>query len=82
MTRYIKKNSVITDALNNAYHTMMMVSRYPIAVLNIEIPPEKTDVNVHPQKAEIRVQDEKRLYDAVFDAVTETVSTFNTILYR
>ncbi len=67
--RYIKKNSPITNGLNDAFHTMMMVNRYPVAIINIDILPERTDVNVHPQKAEIRVQDEKELYQAVFDAV-------------
>jgi DNA mismatch repair protein MutL len=72
--RYIKKNIAISDAINNAYHTMMMVNRYPVAVLNIVVSPEKTDVNVHPQKSEIRIEDEKRIYDSVFSAVKETLA--------
>ena len=68
--RYIKTNATITNALNNAYHTMMMVNRYPVAILDIKLNPDKTDVNVHPQKSEIRIKNENVLYDAVFEAVS------------
>jgi len=70
--RFIKKNTTISNAINQAYHTLMMVNRYPIVILNIEINPKKIDVNVHPQKSEIRIHDEKQLYESVFDAVTQT----------
>lgn len=67
--RFIKKNNTISSAINDAYHTLMMVNRYPVAIINIDVPAEKTDVNVHPQKSEIRIQHEKELYQAVFDSV-------------
>lgn len=71
--RYLKKNAIISDALNDAYRTLMMVNRHPVAILNITLLPEKTDVNVHPQKAEIRIQNEHQLYQAVFESVRETL---------
>ncbi len=44
----------LTYAIVQAYHTMLMVGRYPVAVVMITLPPEEVDVNVHPTKAEVR----------------------------
>ena len=58
-------DQALSAALVQAYHTMLMVGRYPIAVLFIELQPEVVDVNVHPAKAEVRFRDA----DAVFRGV-------------
>jgi DNA mismatch repair protein MutL len=59
----------LSTAVLQAYHTMLMVGRYPIAVVMIEVAPEDVDVNVHPTKAEVRF----RSTDKVFSAVERTV---------
>jgi len=59
----------LSYAVTQAYHTMLMTGRYPIAVIMITLPPEDVDVNVHPTKAEIRF----RHPDAVFSAVQRRV---------
>jgi DNA mismatch repair protein MutL len=51
--RWVKDTPLIS-ALLQAYHTLLMVGRYPLAILFIEVPPEQVDVNVHPAKAEVR----------------------------
>lgn len=56
-------------AVIQAYHTMLMTGRYPVAALMIEVPAAEVDVNVHPTKAEIRFRDK----DAVFRAVQRVV---------
>ena len=71
--RYIKSNKTITDAINKAYHTLVMVNRYPTVVLNINTDVSKTDVNVHPQKSQIRISNENKLYETVFSGVLETL---------
>ena len=48
------QDTPLTSALLQAYHTLLMVGRYPMAALFIEVPPEEVDVNVHPAKAEVR----------------------------
>ncbi len=53
--RWIQDSS-LTYAVIQAYHTLLMKGRYPIAVVMIEIPPGEVDVNVHPTKAEVRFQ--------------------------
>jgi DNA mismatch repair protein MutL len=50
-----------------------MVGRHPIAVLNINLPPEEVDVNVHPTKAEVRFREESAVFGAVQRAVREAL---------
>ena len=59
----------LTTALVQAYHTFLMVGRYPIAVLFLDMPPEIVDVNVHPTKAEVRFRETDRLFSGVQRAV-------------
>lgn len=66
--RWIQDTS-LTYAVVQAYHTLLMTGRYPVAVLMIEMPPADVDVNVHPTKAEVRFRDP----DAVFSAVQRAV---------
>lgn len=55
----------LTTALVQAYHTLLMVGRYPLAVVFLEFPPEEVDVNVHPAKAEVRFRDPERTFSLV-----------------
>jgi DNA mismatch repair protein MutL len=59
------QDSSLTTAIIQAYHTMLMVGRYPMAVLFIEMPPEMVDVNVHPTKAEVRFRDRDQVFRGV-----------------
>ena len=55
----------LSSAVTQAYHTLVMKGRYPIAVLFLELAPEKVDVNVHPTKAEVRFEDKGEIFKAV-----------------
>ena len=66
--RWVQDTALIS-ALMRAYHTLLMIGRYPLAVLFIQLEPEEVDVNVHPAKAEVRF----RSPDQVFSAVQRTV---------
>ena len=59
----------VTSAVIQAYHTMLMVGRYPMAILFIQLPSEDVDVNVHPAKAEVRFQAPSQVFSAVQNAV-------------
>lgn len=63
------QDATLTSAVIRAYNTMLMVGRYPVAVLFINNPPELVDVNVHPAKAEVRFRDQ----DAVFSGVQRVI---------
>lgn len=63
------QNVPLTTALLQAYHTYLMVGRYPLAALFLTLPPDEVDVNVHPAKSEVRF----RSQDAVFSLVQRAV---------
>jgi len=67
------QDSSLTYAVIQAYHTMLMVGRYPVAVLMISLPPEEVDVNVHPTKAEVRFRQPNAVFSAVQRAVRRTL---------
>lgn len=59
--RWIQDRS-LQHALGEAYRGLLMVGRFPIAFLFLEMPPDQVDVNVHPTKAEVRFRDSQPLY--------------------
>lgn len=67
----------LSTALIQAYHTLLMVGRYPIAALFIEISPELVDVNVHPAKAEVRFRDADRVFRVVQRAVKRALLAYS-----
>ncbi|MBN1122519.1 MAG: DNA mismatch repair endonuclease MutL [Anaerolineae bacterium] len=67
------QDSSLTYAVIQAYHTMLMVGRYPVGVLMISVPPEEVDVNVHPTKAEVRFRQPNAVFSAVQRAVRQTL---------
>lgn len=63
----------LTAAVVQAYHTLLMVGRFPLAVILLAIPPDQVDVNVHPAKTEIRLRDPEAVFGLVQRAVRATV---------
>jgi DNA mismatch repair protein MutL len=70
--RWITDTS-LTHAVVQAYHTLLMTGRYPVAVLMIDISPADVDVNVHPTKAEVRFRSADTVFSAVQRAVRRAV---------
>ncbi|MBE6541019.1 MAG: DNA mismatch repair endonuclease MutL [Ruminococcaceae bacterium] len=65
--RYIKSKTA-SAALEQAYSSKIPAEKFPFCVLNIELPPQAVDVNVHPAKLEVKFANEKLIYDAVYYA--------------
>ena len=59
----------LNAAVLQAYHTLLMVGRYPVCILRVELEPEEVDVNVHPAKTEVRFRNN----DVVFRVVQRLV---------
>ena len=59
----------LSYAVIQAYHTLLMVGRYPIAVVMIRMPVEDVDVNAHPAKAEVRFREPEAVFSAVQRAI-------------
>ena len=68
--RYIK-NKTIASAVENAYQTIIPIGKFPFCIINIKLPPNKVDVNVHPTKTEVRFSDENLIYRIVYHVVKE-----------
>jgi len=56
-------------AVEEAYHGLLMQGKHPVAVINISLPAEEVDVNIHPTKAEVKFQKERLVFSAVQKAV-------------
>lgn len=66
--RYIK-NFVLNKAVVEGYHTLLMIGRFPIVYINIEMDPILVDVNVHPTKLEVRLSKEEQLYALIVERI-------------
>ena len=76
--RWVQDNTLAT-ALLRAYQTFLMVGRYPIALLFLELEPEEVDVNVHPAKAEVRFRDPDRMFSSLQRAVRRALLAFSPV---
>jgi DNA mismatch repair protein MutL len=76
--RYIT-SKLLTSALKEGYHNLIMKNRFPIAVISLTVHPRKLDVNVHPTKLEIKFQEEKKVYSGLANAVRSTLETKSLI---
>jgi DNA mismatch repair protein MutL len=66
--RWIQDRS-LQHALNEAYRGLLMVNRFPISYLFLEMPPRLVDVNVHPSKSEVRFRDGQQLYRQLLSTI-------------
>ncbi|HEL2384063.1 TPA: DNA mismatch repair endonuclease MutL [Streptococcus suis] len=70
--RYIK-NFLLNRAILEGYGSKLMVGRFPLAVISIEIDPYLADVNVHPTKQEVRISKEKELMTLIREAISQAL---------
>ena len=63
------QDAKLSYAVIQAYHTLLMTGRFPIAVIMVQVPSEDVDVNVHPAKAEVRFRDAEAVFSAIQRAV-------------
>ena len=66
--RFIR-NHPLVRAIQEGYHTLLPIGRYPIAILTIEMDPILVDVNVHPSKLEVRISKEQELNELVANTI-------------
>lgn len=70
--RYIK-DKTLSAGVEQAFKGLIPIGKYGVVILNIEIEPNKIDVNVHPTKLEIRFQEEQKVFKAIYHSVKETL---------
>jgi len=76
--RWVQEFS-LTTALLQAYHTLLMVGRYPLTTLFLEIAPEDVDVNVHPTKAEVRFRSQDKIFSFVQRAARKALLAYTPV---
>jgi DNA mismatch repair protein MutL len=69
----------LSTALLQAYHTLLMVGRYPLTALFLEIPPEEVDVNVHPAKAEVRFRNQDKVFSFVQRSARKALLAYSPV---
>ncbi len=77
--RYVK-DRIISQAVYDAYDTLLFINRHPIFILNIQINSSLIDVNVHPNKEFIKFKNEKEVYEIVYNAIKSTLFKTNLIV--
>lgn len=70
----VVNSRMLAKAVDNAYFSLLPKNGYPLSVLNVFIPLEVIDVNVHPQKKEVKFSDDQKIYRAIYKAVSAALS--------
>ena len=76
--RWVRSEDV-SQAVYEAFHTMLFVNKHPIFILGLTLDPQKLDVNVHPNKLEIKFEQKQEVYLAVLTAVKEALQKHNLL---
>ena len=76
--RYVK-NKFLYTAIEAAYKEKLPINKYPLCILNLEIPPQYIDVNVHPTKTEVKFNNEDEIYQYVLEGIAEILDKEMTI---
>ncbi len=67
------QSRMLQYAVEEAYHSLLMVGRHPISIINVTLDPSMLDVNVHPAKAEVKFRDDRATFSAVQRAVRSSL---------
>ncbi|MGG0725850.1 DNA mismatch repair endonuclease MutL [Bacillus mycoides] len=76
--RYVR-NFVLMKAIQQGYHTLLPIGRYPIGFLSIEMDPMLVDVNVHPAKLEVRFSKEQELLKLIEETLQDAFKKIQLI---
>ncbi len=76
--RWVQEIS-LNSALLQAYHTLLMVGRYPLTALFLDMAPEDVDVNVHPTKAEVRFRTQDKVFSFVQRSVRKALLAYTPV---
>ena len=68
-------DTTVRNAVTRGYGSLLPGDRYPIAVVDVALPPERVDVNVHPSKEEVAFADPDAVAEGVGRAVSAALAT-------
>ena len=67
------RSSLLARAAEDAYQGLLISGKHPIVILNVSLPPQEIDVNVHPTKTEVKFRNTQTLYAAVEKSVRKVL---------
>jgi len=73
------RSALVNQALDEAYKGLITIGRYPLAVLQLQLPAGLIDVNVHPAKTEIKIENELQLARLLITAVRSALGKASLI---
>lgn len=73
-------NQTVSTAVYNAFDGYLMQGKFPFFVINVKLPYEEVDVNIHPTKMEVKFQNANDVFKAVYVAVKNALNEINTIV--
>ena len=73
------ENKTVTAAVEKAYEPFLMRRSYPLFVLDIAMPFDSLDVNVHPSKSDVRFADNNKIFSFVYNSVQRVLSSYDDI---
>lgn len=76
--RYIRNNE-LNRTITEAYHTYLMIDKFPIVVINIEVDPILVDINIHPTKMDIKFSKMDTLKSLITDVISKTLRELTLI---
>ncbi len=74
VNRRLVNSRLLSWAVEEAYHGLLMKGRHPIAVINLWLHPSEVDVNVHPTKLEVKFRNEHLVFSSLQRAVRQTLT--------
>ena len=74
VNRRVVKTKLLNQAIVRACSAFFPKGKYPVLILDLRVPPELIDVNVHPQKTEIRFKDERWVFAIIWEAIQMSLS--------
>jgi DNA mismatch repair protein MutL len=67
-------SALLTRAVEDAYSGSLMTNKHPIAIVNITLPTQDIDVNVHPSKIEVKFRNNQLIFSAIGKAVKQALA--------
>ncbi len=77
--RWVQARGQLVFVLEEAYHTLLMKGRHPLAVLHVEVDPGAVDVNVHPTKSEVKFLYQPQVFALIGRAVRAALSEYTDV---
>lgn len=72
-------NRSINFAIYSCYEAILEKNKHPLYILMLEIDPKKVDVNIHPQKNEVKFDDDKLIFNSVFESIIKSLKSYHQI---